>query len=119
MPTVRYIGPKKAGFNAGPLGWFDYKVPREVSQEWMERFHSRLNSALYEVTGYSPSKPAPSKLEVVEETVDEGDDGIPDNGWLKNDIVEWLEARNVEIKAGTTKRVLLRQVEELNNEEQE
>jgi len=115
MPTVRYIGPKKAGFNAGPLGWFDYKVPREVSQEWMERFHSRLGN-LYEVTGYTPSKTTPSKPEVVEETVDEGDDGIPDKGWLKNDIVEWLEARDIEIQAGATKRTLLRRVEELIKE---
>ena len=118
MPTVRYIGPKKAGLNAGPLGWFDYKVPREVSQEWMERFHSRLNSSLYEVTGYSPSKPSPSP-EVVEQTVDEGNDGIPDNGWLKNDIVEWLESQGATIRAGSTKRALLKQVEELNNEEEE
>jgi len=114
MPTVLYIGPQKAGVNAGPMGWFDFRVPREVSQEWLDTYRTRL-SKHYEVMGDKPT--TPSKLpEIVEETVDEGDDGIPDNGWLKNDIVEWLEARNVEIKAGATKRILLGQVEELIKE---
>lgn len=49
------------------------------------------------------------------ETVDEGNDGIPDAGWVKRDISAWLESQGESVKAGATKRSLLKRVEEIMN----
>lgn len=48
-------------------------------------------------------------------TVDEGNDGIPDAGWTKKDISDWLKAQGAEFSGYATKAKLLGLVEETLN----
>jgi len=66
--------------------------------------------------GYLKLVGEPTELPAVaDETVDAGDDGIPDEGWTRNDIIEWLKTREVRTRAGLTKAQLLTRVEEYLN----
>ncbi len=113
MPTVCYRGQQKAGFNAGRLGFFEWGVPKMVSQEWLDERRNIINSDfiiegdMFNVPGMVPAG--------AKETVDEGNDGIPDAGWVKRDISAWLESQGESVKAGATKRSLLKRVEEIMN----
>ena len=52
-------------------------------------------------------------------TVDDGNDGIPDMGWTRNDIAAWLKDNAVRTRAGLTKAQLLGRVGEYLNPTEE
>ena len=61
------------------------KVPVEVTQEWLNTYRQKICTRpwVFIVEGDAEA----------EVTVDEGGDGIPDEGWTKKDISAWLTER--------------------------
>tara|TARA_R100000030_G_scaffold14561_4_gene9594 strand:+ start:1302 stop:1664 length:363 start_codon:yes stop_codon:yes gene_type:complete len=75
------------------------KVPVEVTQEWLNTYRQKICTRpwVYIVEGDAEA----------EVTVDEGADGIPDEGWTKKDISAWLTEKGAEFSGYTTKAKLL------------
>ena len=95
LPTVTFLGPFP--FRALP----DMKrvkalrgVPVEVSKDWLAKNMHLLMPRYWRVEGY-------------EQTVDEGNDGIPDEGWTKKDISAWLKGKGSEVSGYMTKTKML------------
>jgi len=68
-------------------------TPMEVSQAWLDENRSRLSPKWWKVDGGV--------------TVDEGADGLPDEGWTKKDIMTWLTGRGESVGGYATKAKLL------------
>lgn len=112
MPTVKYVGREPT--RSTGLGMLIRNQPLEVSQADLDLWRHRL--PFCEITGDANA----SKKAVVEEkTVDEGNDGLPDKGWTRADIVSWLKDKGVQTRAGLTKAQLLTKVEETLNPTEE
>ena len=110
MPTVTYRGPRKAGANCGRLGWWVWGHPREVSAEWLEANRAALDGPEFVIEGY----------EWAETTVDAGNDGIPDAGWTKGDIMAWMDENDLDYGALSTKKKMLDAIDaHLNPQEEE
>lgn len=72
---------------------------KEVSQEWINEHRAYLKkNRRITVEGDEGV------------TVDEGNDGLPDEGWTKKDITAWLKDKGVSIKGYATKAKLLDKV---------
>lgn len=104
MPTVTYIGSRvyrKKPDGTGEL--WPRGEPVSVSQDYLDKHRVAIctNPTAFLVEGD----------EAV--TVDEGADGIPDEGWTKKDITAWLEERGRETGGYTTKSKLLATVAEV------
>ena len=100
MPTVTYIG--TTVYRKMPDGskrLWPKKVPVQVSQEWLNTYRQKICTRpwVYIVEGDADA----------EVTVDEGADGIPDEGWTKKDISAWLTEKGAEFSGYTTKAKLL------------
>lgn len=108
MPTVKYLGPEPTRRVAG--GMLIRGQAIEVSQERLDAMRSQCINC--EIVG---DKNAPTTTVDAVETVDEGNDGIPDKGWTRADIVSWLKNAGVTTRAGLTKAQLLSKVEEQLN----
>jgi hypothetical protein len=107
MPSVKYNGPeptRRVGF-----GMLIRGQEQTISQEDLDLFRSQLLNCTILGDAY---KPVAAPEEVFEEHVDEGDDGIPDNGWTRANIVGYLKEAGVQTRAGLTKAQLLKRVEE-------
>jgi len=79
--------------------------PQEVSQEQLDVARSQLLNC--RIWGDDKG------LDTA--TVDAGDDGVPDEGWTRNDITAWLKTKAVRTRAGLTKAQLLGRVNEYLN----
>ena len=79
MPTVKYLGPEPTRRVAG--GMLIRGQAIEVSQERLDAMRSQCINC--EIVG---DKNAPTTTVDAVETVDEGNDGIPDKGWTRADI---------------------------------
>lgn len=97
MPTITYKGPRRAGANCGRLGWWTWGQAREVSVEWLETNRAAIDGPEFRIEGYTFEAP----------TVDEGDDGLPDMGWTKGDILSWMDEKGIESSSLSTKKKLL------------
>jgi len=98
LPTITYRGPRRAGANMGSLGWWSWGQPREVSAEWLESYRSSFeNNKEFLIEGFAYEAA----------TVDTGNDGIPDMGWTKGDILAWMEEEGIESSSLSTKKKLL------------
>ena len=77
---------------------------QEVSQSLLDTYRTQLlNCRIWgEKNSSSPE-------------VDAGDDGIPDNGWTRIKIINWLKDNDVRTRAGLTKAQLLSRVDEYLN----
>ena len=71
--------------------------PREVTSAWLDRYFVRFGPD-YLIEGYEPP---------VGESVDIGNDGIPDEGWSRKDISAWLAKYDIKPKGYATKSTLL------------
>ena len=104
MPSVKYNGPeptRRVGF-----GMLIRGQEQKISQEELDLFRSQLlNCTIWGDANASPES-------VFEEHVDEGEDGIPDDGWTRANIVGWLKDAGVQTRAGLTKAQLLKRVDE-------
>ena len=108
---MKYVGREPT--RSTGLGVLIRNQPLEVSQADLDLWRHRLKFC--EITGDANA----SKKTVVEKTVDEGADGIPDKGWVRADIVSWLKDNGVQTRAGLTKTQLLAKVEETLNPTEE
>ena len=97
MPTITYKGPRRAGANMGRLGWWTWGEVREVSAEWLESNRVAVDGPEFVITGHAFEA----------KTVDAGNDGIPDMGWTKGDILAWMEEKEIESSSLSTKKKLL------------
>tara|TARA_R100001510_G_scaffold25725_1_gene22611 strand:- start:162 stop:560 length:399 start_codon:yes stop_codon:yes gene_type:complete len=104
LPTITYIGATVYRKRPDRKDSWVRKEPVEVSQEWLDRYRVPIcsNPSAFLVEGDANA----------EVSVDEGDDGIPDSGWVKKDISAWLTERGVELPGYATKSKLLALVEE-------
>jgi len=103
LPTVIFRGPMMYRRRTDIAGEWIRGEPVKVSQQWLNEQRHRLRPQFFIITGDEG------------ETVDEGDDGIPDAGWTKKDISAWLKAQGVEFSGYATKGKLLGLVEETLN----
>lgn len=97
LPTITYKGPRRAGANCGRLGWWTWGQAREVSAEWLETNRAAVEGPEFRIEGYTFEAP----------TVDKGNDGIPDMGWKKGDIMGWMDENEVSYSSLSTKAKLL------------
>jgi len=82
----------------GSMGWWSWGQPREVSAEWLESYRSSFeNNKEFLIEGFAYEAA----------TVDTGNDGIPDMGWTKGDILAWMEEEGIESSSLSTKKKLL------------
>ena len=105
MPSVKYNGPeptRRVGF-----GMLIRGQELKVTQEELDLFRKQLLNCDIKGDANKPAAP-----EEVFEHVDEGDDGIPDAGWTRANIVGWLKEAGVHTRAGLTKAQLLKRVDE-------
>lgn len=108
MPTVKYLGPEPTRRVGG--GMLIRGQAIEVTQERLDSIRSQCINC--EIVGDAN---VPTETVVEETTVDEGNDGVPDNGWTRADIAAWLADEGVTTRAGLTKKQLLAKVEEQLN----
>jgi len=117
LPTITYRGRRRTGANLGALGWWVWGKGREVDAEYLEAHRASFDGNKdFHIEGFSY---APV-------TVDEGNDGIPDMGWTKGDILAWMEEKEIASSSLSTKKKLLAAIdehlnptEESNNEAEE
>ena len=97
MPTVVYDGPlptRRVGF-----GMLIRGQPQEVSQELLNTYRTQLlNCRVWD-----------------EDESDVDNDDIPNDGWTRNKIIDWLKDNEIRTRAGLTKVQLLSRVSEYLN----
>ncbi len=101
MPTVTFKGPfYERRRRDSPKSWLREEVV-EVSQEWLNEWRHTLPIKHFRIEGDEGA------------TVDGGNDGIPDEGWSRKDILKWLSDNGVSRGSGyLTKTAALTLVEE-------
>ena len=108
LPTIVYPGPLPQ--RRTECGTFYRGRPVEITDAELLLVQGQVKNGYLKLVGEPTELPA-----VADETVDAGNDGIPDEGWTRNDIIEWLKTREVRTRAGLTKAQLLTRVEEYLN----
>jgi hypothetical protein len=101
MPSVTFTGPfyerRRRDISAS---WIRGEEV-EVTQEWLNEWRHSLPAKHFLIVGDEGV------------TVDGGNDGIPDNGWSRKDILKWLDDNGVDRGSGyLTKTAALALVEE-------
>ena len=76
-------------------------VTETVSQEWLNLWRNRLDAKYWRIEG---DEGLP--------TVDAGNDGVPDAGWNRRDILDWLTSNGVVLSGYTAKGRALEMVAE-------
>lgn len=108
MPTVTFTGPfyeRRRRDTAAP--WLRGEVV-EVTQEWLNEWRHTLPAKHFVIEGDEGV------------TIDGGNDGIPDNGWSRKDILKWLDDNGVDKGSGyLTKSAALALVDEHLNPTEE
>ena len=109
MPLVTYTGPFfERRRRDSPASWIRGETV-EVDQEWLNQWRHSLPLVHFKIEGDEGV------------TVDGGNDGIPDSGWSRKDVLNWLDEQNVDTPSGyMTKTKALELVEaHLNPSEEE
>ena len=91
MPTVTYLGPAYSTVLDGHETRFR-RVPFEVDNEWLNTWRARMDPKSWLIEGDENTP-----------TVDEVNDGVPDTGWKRTDILVWLSTNGIEPTGYTTK----------------
>ena len=81
----------------GRLGWWIWGQSRTVSAEWLEANRVAVDGPEFVIEGHTFGP----------KSVDKGNDGIPDIGWKKGDILTWMEDNGVNGSSLSTKRKLI------------
>ena len=110
LPIVKFLGP----FNVrrSPCGRsedFYRGVPREGTQAWLDQWRRALPASHWVIQGDAGDAGDAG------ETVDAGNDGIPDSGWTRKDIMKWLTQYDANPSRYATKTQLLTIVNTLMN----
>tara|TARA_R100000654_G_scaffold1537_1_gene5588 strand:- start:18 stop:341 length:324 start_codon:yes stop_codon:yes gene_type:complete len=100
MPSITYLGPfYERRQPHGHGSWLRGKE-EQVTQEWLNEWRHRLPITHFRIEGDEGV------------TVDGGNDGIPDSGWSRKDILKWLTDNGVSRGSGyLTKSAALALVE--------
>ena len=106
MPTVTYLGPSYSITIDGPNPRFR-NVPFEVDAAWLAKYSHRLDKEHWRIEDV--------QLPEEEPTVDADNDGIPDTGWNRKDILTWLSSKGVKPVGYTAKGRALELVAEYLN----
>jgi len=94
VPTVTYRGRSWSTRNCDPTHRdFIRGEAREVTTAWLDTYVHRLGDDYH--------------IEDYEQTVDAGNDGVPDSGWSRGDIAKWLANYDIKPKGYATKSTLL------------
>lgn len=88
MPTITYLGPFYERRRADTIGPWLRGEEVSVSQEWLDEWRHTLPLSRFSIEDDEGG-----------ESLDDGD-GIPDPGWSRRDILEWLTDNNVDIGSG-------------------
>ena len=104
MPTVTFLGPHYRRNSPDNGAEFVRMVSQEKSQAWVDQYRRQLPAAVWRVEGDE----AP--------TTDAGGDGLPDDGWRRADIVDWIRTNGGTVgRVYQTKTQLLAQVDTILN----
>ena len=88
MPTVTYTGPFfERRRRDSPTSWIRGDSV-DVTQEWLNEWRNTLPTKHFLIEGDEGV------------TVDGDNDGIPDNGWSRKDILKWLTDNGVSKGSG-------------------
>lgn len=101
MPTVTFLGPFfERPMRHGIGVWTRGKV-NQVTQEWVNEWRHTLPASHFLIEGEE------------EVTTDADNDGLPDTGWSRKDILDWMNNNEVSTGSGyLTKTAALKLVEE-------
>ncbi len=88
MPTITYLGPFYERRRADTIGPWLRGEEVNVSQEWLNEWRHTLPSSRFSIEDDEGG-----------ESLDDGD-GIPDPGWSRRDILQWLSDNNIVIGSG-------------------
>ncbi len=100
MPTVTFLGPFFERPMRHTMGMWTRGEVVEVSQHWLNEWRHSLPASRFLIEGDE------------ETTTDADNDGLPDTGWSRKDILAWLKAQGVPTGAGyLTKTAALKLVE--------
>ncbi len=104
MPTVTFLGPFYERPMRHTMGMWTRGVAVEVEQIWLDEWRHTLPASRFLIEGDEGV------------TTDAGNDGLPDIGWSRKDILTWLKEKDISTGAGyLTKTAGLRLVEEYLN----
>ena len=104
MPTVTFLGPEFWRNSPDSGAEFNRAVPQVKSQAWVDEYRRFLVEPHWKVEGDEPP------------TVDRGQDGLPDDGWRRADIIDWIRNNGgTVVRVYQTKTQLLVQVDNLLN----
>lgn len=87
VPFVTYLGPFYERRRADTIGPWLRGEKIEVSQGWLGSWRHTLPLSHFKIEGDEAI------------SIDDGD-GIPDPGWSRRDILQWLTDNNVDIGNG-------------------
>lgn len=106
LPTITSLGPYFERAVPGMKRTVCLRgVPFEVTQEWLDQHRTSLTAKYWRIDGDAGV------------TVDNGNDGVPDEGWTKKDIVAWMTGQGLEVGGYATKATLLKSVAAFLNPE--
>lgn len=98
LPTVTFLGPFFERPMRHAMGMWTRGEVVEVSQQWLDEWRHTLPASRFLIEG---------------ESIDQGNDGLPDTGWSRKDIIAWLKDKNISTGSGyLTKTAGLKLVEE-------
>jgi len=104
LPTVTFLGPHYRRNSPDGGAEFVRMVSQEKSQEWIDQWRNQLPADRWSLEGDEPL------------TTDAGGDGLPDDGWRRADIIDWIRANGGTVgRVYQTKTQLLAQVDTILN----
>jgi len=104
LPIVTFLGPhhRRNSPDGGPE--FVRTEPQEKTQAWVDQWRNRLPAERWTIEGDEPL------------TTDAGNDGLPDDGWRRADIIDWIRDNGGTVgRVYQTKTQLLAQVDTILN----
>ena len=107
MPTVTFLGPFVSRRRPDNAESWLRSQPTEVSQAWLNQWRSKVNQPKYFLVEGDQGDEG--------ETVDFDDDNIPDSGWTKKDITNWIVENGGKVDGYSTKSKLLVTVDNIRN----
>ena len=100
MPTIQYRGrwPRMRT----SYGDFIRGQPVEVSQSFLDENRIQFDKNIYDIEG--------DVVQGVSASVDLGNDGIPDEGWTRKEIIAYCEENHIPVRAGLSKAKLIERI---------
>ena len=101
MPTVTFLGPFFERPMRHTMGMWTRGEVVEVEQEWLNEWRHTLPASHFLIEGEEGV------------TTDAGNDGLPDTGWSRKDILAWMNTNDISTGSGyLTKTAALKLIEE-------